>query len=278
MSSTPNDSRLTIPGPADLPPRSAGGGVPANLALPNGLTLCLQSKTMIPAANYVVEEIFVEGQYTRKGFEIGESDTIVDVGANMGIFALWAAPQVPNGRIIAIEPIPDLAACLRASLGKNAIGNVSLVEKALGSPNSKIELSYYPGFNIISHRSDFRRPAYARAKMYLKNLSTWSTPKRLKVDCTSIGRLLDDHEVDRVDFLKIDCEGGEYDIVKNTGLRDWRRIDRLVIEFHEYHKSHSHLQLVQVLKNNGFEVDLDLHPINYRLMKFGTMWGKRLAR
>lgn len=99
---------------------------------------------MIPAANHVVDEVFVERQYAREGFTIGEADTVPDVGANVGIFALWAAPQAPGGRIVSIGPIPDLAACLDSSLRENSICNVSLVRKALGAPDSTIEIRYYP--------------------------------------------------------------------------------------------------------------------------------------
>lgn len=256
----------------------AASTAPASLTLPNGLRLCLQSAQMIPAANYVVEEVFVERQYAREGFAIGEADTVLDVGANVGIFALWAAPQAPGGRIVSIEPIPDLAACLDASLRENSIHNVSLVRKALGAPDRTIELSYYPGFNIISHRSDFRRPAYARAKMYLKNFRTWSRPQRVRAECVSICQLLDDHAVERVNFAKIDCEGGEYEILRGMRPHDWRRFEHLVIEFHEYHEDQSHHEIVQILRDNDFDVSVEKDLITYRLMRFGTIWARRRKR
>jgi FkbM family methyltransferase len=245
------------------------------LELPNGLTLCLRSSQMIPAASYVIAEVFGERQYAREGFEIGSEDTVVDIGANTGIFVLWAAPQASQGRIISVEPIPDLATCIKASLIMNSLENVTLIQKAAGAPNTLINLSYYPGFNIISHRSDFRRPLFAQAKMFLKNLKTWSAPESIRAQCVSIGQILDDNEVDRVNFLKIDCEGGEYDIVRNVGPHEWRRIDRIVIEFHEYHKHHRHSDIVQALQENGFDVVVEKDPMTYRLMRFGTIWGAR---
>jgi len=258
-----------VPQEAFLPTDSVG------LALPNGLTLCLQSNQMISAANYVIEEVFVERQYVREGFEIGHEDTIVDIGGNMGIFALWAAPQAPQGRVISVEPIPELIACLEASLPFNSLENVRPVQKAVGAPDTVIDLSYYPGFNIISHRADFRRPAFARAKMYLKNFKTWTSPKTVRAQSVSIGQLLDDHAIDRVNFMKIDCEGGEYDIVRNVSASDWRRIDRIVIEFHEYHEHHRHADIVKALQENGFDVVVQKDPVTYRLMRFGTLWARR---
>jgi FkbM family methyltransferase len=254
------------------------GFLPANsvgLALPNGLTLCLRSSQMMSAANYVIEEVFGERQYVREGFEIGHDDTIVDIGGNMGIFALWAAPQAPQGRVISVEPIPDLIACLEASLPLNSLENVTPVQKAVGAPGTVIDLSYYRGFNIISHRADFRRPAFARAKMYLKNFKTWSSPETVRAQSVSIGQLLDDHAIDRVNFMKIDCEGGEYDIVRNVSASDWRRIDRIVIEFHEYHEHHRHGDIVKTLQENGFDVVVQKDSVTYRLMRFGTVWAKR---
>ncbi|HEX8125474.1 MAG TPA: FkbM family methyltransferase [Allosphingosinicella sp.] len=264
-----SDALAEPPATASAPDGSSG------LTLPNGLRLCLGSRQMIPAANYVVEEVFVERQYARDGFAIGETDTVVDVGANMGIFALWAAPQAPRGRILSIEPIPELADCLDASLRENSISNVSVVRNALGRPGAKIELCYYPGFNIISHQSDFRRPAYARAKMYLKNFRTWSRPARVEARCVSLGGLLDDRGVERVNFLKIDCEGGEYEVMRGMRPQDWRRIDQLVVEFHEYRKDQDHTEIVRILEGNGFEVAIEKDPVTYRLMRFGTIWAKR---
>ncbi|SDZ01785.1 methyltransferase, FkbM family [Lysobacter sp. yr284] len=247
----------------------------AHVPLPNGLTLYLQSAHMRAAAEYVVDEIFVEKQYQREGFEIGHADTVVDIGANMGVFALWASPQAPAGRVISVEPVQEMMDCLRSNLDANRIRNVSAVQAAVGPSGQKIELTYYPGFNIISHRSDFRRPAYARLKMYLKNWRVWRAPERVRAACISVGELLDEHGVDRVDLLKIDCEGGEYEIVRGMSERDWSRIDRIVMEFHEYHKDQRHEQLVELLRNRGFEVEVEKDAMTYRLMRFGTLWARR---
>ena len=45
------------------------------------------------AARFVVNEIFKKRRYDHPGFQIEPTDTIVDIGANMGIFVLWAARQ-----------------------------------------------------------------------------------------------------------------------------------------------------------------------------------------
>lgn len=248
---------------------------PVEMDLPNGLQLVLESTALLPAARYVVDEVFHERQYSRDGFEIGESDTVVDVGANVGVFSLWAAPQASRGRVVSVEPIPNLADCLGRSLTSNRIGNVTLVQTALGSGNGRMELLYYPGFNIISHRVDFRRPFYARLKIFLRYLSYWSGPRTITVPQTTLPKLLADEGIDHVDFLKIDCEGSEYAIFEGMRSEDWLKIDRMVIEFHEYHQNHRHEELVRVLHENGFEICIQKNPMAFRLMRFGTLWARR---
>ncbi len=59
--------------------------------LGDGLSLALANSQQQAAARFVVNEIFTHQRYDHPGFAIKPTDTIVDIGANMGIFVLWAA-------------------------------------------------------------------------------------------------------------------------------------------------------------------------------------------
>jgi hypothetical protein len=66
------------------------------LGLPNGKACYFTSTAMRTVAKYLRWETFKRGQYSHAGFELQVDDTVIDIGANIGMFALWAEPQIPQ--------------------------------------------------------------------------------------------------------------------------------------------------------------------------------------
>jgi hypothetical protein len=62
---------------------------------------------MRTVAKYLRWETFKRGQYSHAGFELQHDDAVVDIGANIAMFALWAEPQIPRGRH-SCSPAPSL--------------------------------------------------------------------------------------------------------------------------------------------------------------------------
>ena len=74
--------------------------------LPNGLEVCYASKYDV---SFLYREIFEEQTYLRHGVQLAEGGVVVDVGGNIGFFALFAAGLVgSSGKVITAEPIPTL--------------------------------------------------------------------------------------------------------------------------------------------------------------------------
>lgn len=74
--------------------------------LPNGLEVCYASKYDV---SFLYREIFEEQTYLQHGIKLGEGAVVVDVGGNIGFFALFAAALVgSSGKVITAEPIPTL--------------------------------------------------------------------------------------------------------------------------------------------------------------------------
>ena len=74
--------------------------------------------------------------------------TILDVGANTGIFALGAALSNPDCRIHAFEPFPVNAARMRKNLEINKVSNVTIHPEAVGQKSSKLTLNFPKGNHI----------------------------------------------------------------------------------------------------------------------------------
>jgi hypothetical protein len=56
--------------------------------------------------DYVYKEIFEDECYTRHGIRLPDGATVVDIGANIGLFSLFALSRSPNAKIYAFEPAP----------------------------------------------------------------------------------------------------------------------------------------------------------------------------
>ena len=85
---------------------------------PNGLTVHYVSR---PDVAFLYDEVFVQHTYTSHGVVLKPGDTVFDVGANIGVFALQAASLVsPGGTVICAEPAPEAYAALCDTLAANS--------------------------------------------------------------------------------------------------------------------------------------------------------------
>jgi FkbM family methyltransferase len=244
------------------------------IALPNGLSFRLPSRAMRGAAQYVIKEIFRGGRYSRPGFEIKPDYNVVDIGANMGLFALWAAPQANRGRVLAIEPT-SIIDCLVGNIAANGLTNITPIRAAVGVDGEQIELVTYPGFNIVSHHAGWRPAAITRLLIRVIYGKYQQAPVIERAPCISLGKLMEEQGLDRINYLKVDCEGGEYAIFRNLAAEHWRRIDRVAMEFHELGPGQDHRELVSILHDQGFRTSIRKRFLDYYCMKFGELWAWR---
>ena len=87
--------------------------------------------------------------------------------------------------------------------------------------------------------------------------------------------MLDENGVDRVNYLKCDCEGGEYEIFRGLDDDTWNRIDKVAMEFHEYAPGQHRSELIEMLNRHGFKVEVHKSWFEYTFMKYGMLWATR---
>ena len=237
------------------------------VGLPNGTICHLTSKSMRPLAKYLRWEIFKQSRYVRAGFELRPSDSVLDIGGNIGVFVLWAAPQVPQGWIVSVEPNPVSFGCLKLNVERNGLGNVSAVEGAAGSDGGTMELIYHPGWEAIAYDArlsvpwPYKQSTAARLARWiiagLTNRTVSAGPsRRINARQMSLERIMDEHGIQVVNYLKLDCEGSEFEVLRNVSRACWCRIERAAIEYHEYGRDRKVAELVTILEDNGFEVEV----------------------
>ena len=240
--------------------------------LGDGLTLVLTNSQQQAAARFVVNEIFTHQRYDHPGFQIQPTDTIVDIGANMGIFVLWAARKAPQGRVIAIEPTSAIDV-LRLNLQRNHLTNVVPIQAAAGNDGDTFDIVTYPGFNIVNHHAAWKPKFWTRVFIKLLYGKYQSAPVTERAPVKSLRRMLDENGVDRVNYLKCDCEGGEYEIFRGLDDETWNRIDRVAMEFHEYAPGQHRRELIDMLNRHGFKVEVHKSWFEYTFMKYGMLWA-----
>jgi FkbM family methyltransferase len=180
--------------------------------LRNGLKLKIRNRS---ADFRVIREIWVAGDYEPAGFQIGYNDTVLDVGAQIGVFTLLAAHRARGGRVHAFEPMPDNADLLEENLRLNAISHARVFRLAVAAQAGTHDF-FVSGYNTGGH------------SLYVRK----GTVQRISVETASLPDHIRQHRLDRVDLLKLDCEGAEKEILGACPPDVLNRIHRIILETH----------------------------------------------
>lgn len=156
--------------------------------------------------NYVKEEIFNRDIY-QQHFKVDEGDIVLDIGASVGPFTYSILNKKPK-HIYCFEPKPTLFETMQSNLAQ--ANNVTLINKGI----CRVD-----GDNIF------------KGIFHSDVMETWG--RETKADGITFDTFLKDHKVSKIDFLKIDCEGGEYDIFTPDRL-GWvkKNVRKIAGEFH----------------------------------------------
>ncbi len=222
--------------------------------------------------------------YWRFGIEVGAGATVFDVGANIGLFSLEAARR--GARVHAFEPIPATFAALEANaLEANARDEKS--EKitphrlALGAKPETAQFAYFPYLSALSTRfpdAPKSRSATAitaifddvaltpRAGWFRRAPAPWRrifiafwqkilfSPRLVQCEVETLSHQIEKLNIDRIDLLKIDVEGAEWEVLCGISDARWPLIKQIVAEVHDENGRLN--QFTSQLQARGFT---DLH-------------------
>ncbi len=206
----------------------------------------------------IIFEVWKLHEYDeRPGFKINSSDTVVVIGAQIGVFSVLAAQKTKNGRVISYEPFDKNYGQLIKNIKLNKIKNIKPVKLAVGDKMGKVQL-FVDKFNTGGH------------SMYLTKNRHPET-----IDIIKLESIFRTHKLKTIDFLKIDVEGAEYDILLNVPNKILKRIKKIVIEYHDRIKpGYDHGMIVNKLKSAGFEVETFAYLLQSELLKTGFIYAK----
>jgi FkbM family methyltransferase len=240
--------------------------------LPNGKKFYCISKI---EANLVYDQI---QEYFKHGIELHSGDTVIDVGANIGLFSLWVYWQYQEAvNIYSFEPIPAIFAVLQANIQRHRAKTVQAFPYGVSSSSQTRTFAYHPNASALStaypeaateQKSEFKEtilrnlqnsPSKLRIlRWFPPFLRSWILDALLnyyfQVDLVScqlktLSELIQEHSLQRIDLLKIDVENSELDVLLGLGDSDWPKIKQVVVEVHD--REHRLDQVINLLKQQG---------------------------
>ncbi len=187
----------------------------------------------------VIGEIFKYHEYRAAEEAIKSAqNVIIDIGAHAGFFSLYAAALNPDARIVAVEPFPENLELLEKHLTKNKIDNVETVTGAVaGETGSRF---------LVLERDSHNH----RLNLPKEDVSRRST---IKIDCWSLQDFIEKYQIEKVDLLKIDIEGLEYEIFAMLNAATFGKIKNIILEYHNYYGK-EYKEIEAKLRENGFGV------------------------
>ncbi len=172
-----------------------------------------------------------------------KTDIVIDIGAHIGLFTLLAASK--GSKVFSFEPDPSNFEHLLDHLKVNK--NLSKLVKAKNYAiwKKKGSIVFYRYTSSVSH-SIITRPDKSLAD-------------KIKVKTITLNDVISDNNINKIDFLKIDCEGAEYDVLSSLHDENWPLIKHIVMEVHNFGNFKVKI-LKQLLENRGFKV-MESNPI-----------------
>lgn len=216
----------------------------------------------------------VEG-YFQHGISIKDNDIIFDVGANIGIFGVRATQKHNDVKIYCFEPIPDIAEVLQQNATELSNGGMIVKRCGLSDSAGEAEFTYFPNTPALSTSLpddwEHNPKAFENAvKGTMKNppkemrwmrlIPGFAAPliakhllkgkKQVHCELKTVSSIMEEDNVDRIDLLKVDCEGAELKVLQGISDQDWPKIKSAVIEVHDLD---GRLETIRgLLEKNGF--------------------------
>ena len=189
----------------------------------------------------IVKSNFVTKHYFKDYLPIPNNSIVVDVGAHIGAFSVMVARKAH--KVLSFEPEPGNFQMLKKNRDLNQLENVSIFEMAVSGSCGYQDITVYSEGSTGTH------------SLY-QGSATDAGKKR--VQTISLEEIIRREGLARIDFLKLDCEGAEHDILRHMTLDTANKIMGIAMETHRVSLG-SFIDIPARLKELGFEVTVEHH-------------------
>jgi FkbM family methyltransferase len=182
--------------------------------------------------------VWLTEDYDVSGFNINNEDIIIDIGAHIGLFSLFASQYCKNGKIFSYEPVEKNFSILKENIELNKIKNIIHFNSAVSNQLNKLK--------IFINSDDSAHSIFESDETFIE------------VNSTTIKSIFDQNKIENCNLLKLDCEGAEYQIIESIPKEYFLKIDKMMIEYHLATKNPElYKKLIQNLNDNLFKIKIE---------------------
>ncbi|MGW5744314.1 FkbM family methyltransferase [Amycolatopsis sp. NPDC003861] len=236
--------------------------------------------------SFLREEV---GAYFAHGVGLAPGATVLDVGANIGVFSAAVYERLDGDvRIFAFEPLPPLHATLERNGRDFFGGRLKALPYGLAAAEDELDFSYFPAATIFSSSwrdaanvEDERKRVTASVVEMIRRGGLGAGLRRVpapilrgivgrklrvmrelethRVRVRPLSAVLDELGIERVDLLKVDVEGAELDVLRGLEDRHWPLVRQAVVEVEGWRRHRDTVR--DVFAARGFTVEAVQDPV-----------------
>jgi len=184
---------------------------------------------------FAVWEVFGSKVYPINSLK--QTSVLIDIGAHIGTFSIYAASKQPTSTIYSFEPDKDNFEVLQENIRINNFNNIKSENIAVSDLTRK--KIYYKGENGAMnsfYNKDYKKP--------------------IQIDCIGIVEII--NQIGDIDYFKMDCEGAEYEILQAISDNNlFPHVKYFVMEYHSgYREGYDKQWIVNLLRSAGYKVEV----------------------
>ncbi len=236
------------------------------LTLSDGLTVFSLNAD---ETRFVHREVFTERCYLQHGIALHDGDCVFDVGANIGLAAIFFHQERKGVRVFAFEPSPAAVECLKANIELHGV-NARVFACGLWRESGVGDLTFYPANTAASGFYADAETDRATTRTYMVNsgISPRGADRYLEIlfrkttipcPLRPLSEIIDEEGVERIDLLKINVEKSEREVLAGIEARHWGSIRQVVVEVSDEFGGLGEVR--RLLEEHGFEVTTEQDPL-----------------
>lgn len=188
-------------------------------------------------------------EYKERGFEINNEDTIIDIGGHVGLFSMYASIKCKSGKIFTYEPIKENFQLMKENIQLNKLTNINIFNLGVSDKNGKKK--------IFLNKDSSGHSFYAK------------TDQWIEINTISLNDIFKTNNIEKCHFLKLDCEGAEFEILEGLNEQYFEKIEKLCLEYHIFENDSDKFQKLK-RKLIKYNFSLNEKPITRNM---GTLFA-----
>ncbi len=210
------------------------------IKLDNGIKFFFRARTGDRTA---IKEVWARNIYDKPNYEIKEKDIVFDLGGHIGTFSVYAASKAIKGKVFAFEAMKDNYDVLLFNIKLNSLTNV--IAENVAVSKEKGRRTFY-----LSSPDAGKKIGYGTGGHSF--FPSKNRDEKIEVETNTLEALMKKYNVEYINYLKLDTEGAEFDILFSSSNSTLQKIEKIVMELHPFGENTKD-KMLKFLQDRGFK-------------------------